>query len=78
MTPPRHGARVVAALGARARHVVVPNAGHGLMTLGCGRELLHRFIDAESDSAALAIDASCFERIPRPLAFEPPRPGAAP
>lgn len=78
VTPPRHGARVVAALGARARHVVAPNAGHGLMTLGCGRELLHRFIDAESDSAALAIDASCIERLPRPLAFEPPRPGAAP
>ena len=32
VTPPRHGARVAESLGAKARHVVVPNAGHG--TLG--------------------------------------------
>jgi hypothetical protein len=32
-TPPRHGARVAQALGPKARHVVVPNAGHGLLAL---------------------------------------------
>ena len=33
-TPPRHGERVARALGAKARHVVVPNAGHGVMAWG--------------------------------------------
>jgi pimeloyl-ACP methyl ester carboxylesterase len=75
VTPPRHGARVVAALGAKARHVVVPNAGHGLLGVGCTRDLVHRFIDAEREADALAIDATCLERIPRPLAFDPPRAG---
>lgn len=73
-TPPRHGERVVAALGAKARHVVVPNAGHGVLaSVGCARELLHRFIDADDDAAALAVDASCLAKLPRPPAFEPPR-----
>jgi hypothetical protein len=42
-----------AALGAKARHVVVPNAGHGVMALGCMRDVLFRFIDADSDDEAL-------------------------
>ena len=33
VTPPRHGERVARALGAKARHVVVPQAGHGVMGL---------------------------------------------
>jgi pimeloyl-ACP methyl ester carboxylesterase len=77
-TPPRHGARVVAALGPKARHVVVPQAGHGVMGLGCAADLLHRFIVAEDEATALAVDAACLARVPRPGAFEPPRPGAAP
>ena len=33
-TPPRHGERTARALGAKARHTVVPHAGHGVMALG--------------------------------------------
>ncbi len=70
-TPPRHGARVAAALGPKALHVVVPNAGHGVMSIGCARDLLFRFIDAASDAEALRIDVDCVTRIPRPGAFVP-------
>ncbi len=71
VTPPRHGERMAQALGPKARHAVVPNAGHGVMQLGCMRDVLHRFIDADSEAEALAVDASCAVGIPRPLAFEP-------
>jgi pimeloyl-ACP methyl ester carboxylesterase len=70
-TPPRHGARVAAALGAKARHVVVPEAGHGTMALPCLRDALFRFIDAEDDAAALAVDADCARAVPRPRTFVP-------
>jgi len=72
VTPPRHAQRVVDALGAKARHLVAPNIGHGVMTGACGRELLQAFIGAETDAAALAIDAGCLARMPRPPAYEPP------
>jgi pimeloyl-ACP methyl ester carboxylesterase len=75
VTPPRHGARVAQALGAQAVHVVVPNAGHGVMGIGCARDVVYRFIDAEADAAALKVDAGCVTRIPRPAFFQPP--GAA-
>jgi pimeloyl-ACP methyl ester carboxylesterase len=71
VTPPRHGDRMASLLGAKARHVVVPNAGHGVMSIGCMRDVLHRFIDATDDAQALAVDASCAAAIPRPPAFEP-------
>jgi pimeloyl-ACP methyl ester carboxylesterase len=71
VTPPRHGERVAQALGAKARHVVVPNAGHGVLSVGCMRDLLYRFVDAETDAEALQVDASCAQAIPRPPAFEP-------
>jgi pimeloyl-ACP methyl ester carboxylesterase len=70
-TPPRHGARVVAALGPEARQIVVPNAGHGVVSIGCGPDLLFKFIDAETDAEALAVDASCVTSIPRPGVFRP-------
>ena len=54
-----------------ALHVVVPNAGHGVMSLGCMRDVVYRFIDAADDKAALAVDAACVKSIPRPLAFVP-------
>ncbi|MES2957206.1 MAG: alpha/beta fold hydrolase [Pseudomonadota bacterium] len=76
VTPPRHGERVAKALGAKARHVVVPHAGHGVMALGCMRDVLFRFIDAESDEEALKVDATCVTGIPRPPMFA--LPGAAP
>ncbi|MCH7342807.1 alpha/beta fold hydrolase [Pelomonas sp. CA6] len=73
-TPPRHGERIAKALGAQARHLVVPQAGHGVMGLGCMRDLLYRFIDAETapDQNALQKDAQCATRMPRPPAFLPP------
>ena len=70
-TPPRHGQRMAEALGAKARHVVVAQAGHGVMGLGCMRDVVFRFIDAASDEAALKVDADCASAIPRPLAFIP-------
>ena len=74
-TPARHGERVARALGAKARHVVVPHAGHGVMGIGCMRDVLFRFIDAASDEAALAVDAGCATSIPRPPVFLLPQAG---
>lgn len=71
VTPPRHGARVAQALGSKARHVVVPQAGHGVLALACLRDVLFRFIDAEDDAAANAVDATCAQNIPRPPVFIP-------
>jgi pimeloyl-ACP methyl ester carboxylesterase len=75
-TPPRHGERVAQTLGARARHEVVPNAGHGLLALPCQRDHVFRFVDAADDAAALRLDARCAQGVPRPPAFVPP--GAEP
>ncbi len=74
-TPPRHAQRVTKALGAMARHEVVPNAGHGLLNLGCLRDVVFRFIDAHTDAEALRVDVSCAREMPRPPAFQPPGPG---
>jgi pimeloyl-ACP methyl ester carboxylesterase len=74
-TPPRHGERVARALGPMARHVVVANAGHGVLGVGCMRDVVFRFIDAVDDRDALAVDAGCAAGVPRPPAFRPP--GAA-
>lgn len=74
VTPPRHAERVARALGAKARHVVVAQAGHGVMALGCLRDVLYRFIDADSEQAALQVDAGCASRLPRPPMFVPPAP----
>jgi pimeloyl-ACP methyl ester carboxylesterase len=70
VTPPRHGERVARLLGPLARHIVVANAGHGVMAIGCMRDVVFRFIDAATDADALAADASCAARVPRPPAFE--------
>jgi pimeloyl-ACP methyl ester carboxylesterase len=70
-TPPRHGARIAAALGPTAQHVIVPNAGHSVLGVGCARDLLFRFIDEADDKAASALDASCVKAIPRPGVFVP-------
>jgi pimeloyl-ACP methyl ester carboxylesterase len=81
-TPPRHGERVARALGPLARHVVVANAGHGVLGVGCMRDVLFRFIDAVDDEQATAVDAACAAGVPRPPAFSPiapegGRPGSA-
>lgn len=70
-TPPRHAARAAAALGANARQVVVPNAGHGVLSIGCMRDVMFRFIDAEADAEALKVDAGCVAHVPRPPAWLP-------
>ena len=71
-TPPRHGQRVAQALGARAKHLVVAHAGHGVMSLPCMRDVIYRFIDADGDEEALKVDTGCAARVPRPPAFLPP------
>jgi len=70
-TPPRHGERVARALGPMALHVVVPNAGHGVMAIGCMRDVVYQFIDASDDKDAMTVDASCVKAIPRPPSFAP-------
>ena len=70
-TPPRHGERAAKALGPLALHLVVPNAGHGVLSLPCMHDVLYRFIDAAEDADALKVTASCASSIPRPLAFLP-------
>jgi pimeloyl-ACP methyl ester carboxylesterase len=72
VTPPRHGERVAKALGAKARHVVVPNAGHGLLTMGCMRDVVFRFINAANDEEAMGLKgADCAALLPWPPAFAP-------
>ena len=71
VTPPRHGEHVARTLGPQVRHVVVPQAGHGVMGLACMHDVLFRFVDAESDELALKVDTSCALGIPRPPAFLP-------
>ena len=71
-TPPRHAQRAARSLGANARHEVVPNAGHGLLALPCLRDVVFRFVDADSDAAALQVDAGCARAIPRPPPFQAP------
>lgn len=79
-TPPRHGERVSKALGTQARHVVIPQAGHGTLSLGCVRDAVFRFVDTEAAATALedvmssAKGANCAEKIPRPPAFAPIQP----
>jgi pimeloyl-ACP methyl ester carboxylesterase len=77
-TPPRHGQRVAQALGAMARHVVVNEAGHGVMSLPCMRDVLFRFFDAEDDASALAVEAQCAAKVPRPPVFGVRQGDAAP
>lgn len=76
-TPPRHAQRAAQALGEKARHVVVPEAGHGVMSLGCMADVVYRFIQAEDDEQATRVDASCAQRVPRPVAFVPVQPPPA-
>ena len=83
VTPPRHGQRAALALGARARHSVVDNAGHGVTGLGCVRDAVARFISTDDDQASLGVAATgadCAATVPRARVFVPPglRSGLAP
>lgn len=66
VTPGRHGARVAMALGEKARHVQVENAGHGVLPLPCIGDVVYRFVDAPGDREALAVEAGCAAAMPRP------------
>jgi pimeloyl-ACP methyl ester carboxylesterase len=78
VTPPRHGERVREALGAQARHAVVPNAGHGVLALPCLRDAAVRFVDATTPAQALAVGVDCARDVPRPPAWTPPAAEATP
>jgi pimeloyl-ACP methyl ester carboxylesterase len=78
VTPPRHGERVVQRLGAKARHIVVAEAGHGVMALPCMRDVLFRFIDAPDDVAAAEVKADCAAALPRPPVYTPLQAASAP
>jgi hypothetical protein len=45
---------VAKALGPKAVHIVVPHSGHGVMSLGCMRDVVFRFLDEPDDAKALA------------------------
>ncbi|CAN5856753.1 alpha/beta fold hydrolase [soil metagenome] len=72
VTPSRHAAAVAQALGNKARHIHIDNAGHGLLTHGCVRDVVYRYINASDDAGAIAVDADCVRQIPRPLAWLAP------
>ncbi|MFZ6759834.1 alpha/beta hydrolase [Undibacterium sp. Ji50W] len=74
VTPTRHGEAVAKALGAKARHVQIENAGHGLLAQGCVRDVVHRFLNAKEDDEAIKVDAKCVRQIPRALAWQAPVP----
>jgi len=73
VTPPRHAARVAAALGPLAQHVVVPQSGHGVMAIACMSDVIYRFVDTAEDARALPVNAACATAIPRPPTYLPPR-----
>jgi pimeloyl-ACP methyl ester carboxylesterase len=77
VTPPRHGERVAAALGPKARHVEIPNAGHGVLGLPCLSEVTTAFIHAPFDELALRVDLSC-AYLPRPFSYRRLGPQAGP
>lgn len=72
VTPTRHGTAVAKALGAKARHISVDNAGHGLLAHGCIRDVLYRYVNAKDDVEVSKLDTACVRQIPRPLAWQAP------
>ena len=69
-TPPHHGDRVAARLGSQSRHVVVPHAAHGVLSLGCMTDVLFRFLNEKDAGKAMTVDALCMQKIPRPTFFD--------
>ncbi|WP_225864468.1 alpha/beta fold hydrolase [Ideonella benzenivorans] len=79
-TPPAQAERVARALGPQALSVVVPHTGHGVMALGCLRDVVFRFLDEAEDARALAQarrDSACAAALPRPPALWPLSPASA-
>ncbi len=59
VTPP-HRAQAAARHMARAQHLVVANAGHGVSQIGCTPRLLREFLDRPGQ----AVNAKCLSEIP--------------
>lgn len=68
VTPPRHAQQVAKVLGNQVTQVLVPQAGHGLMSLPCVPDLVFRYLDTP-DGQAPKVDGSCLQSLPRPLSF---------
>jgi pimeloyl-ACP methyl ester carboxylesterase len=65
VTPPSWGEHVAESL-TRARHIVVPGAGHITLMRGCVRDLVGTFLDTAS---VTGLDASCVDALRRPPFF---------
>ncbi|WP_229458360.1 alpha/beta fold hydrolase [Massilia glaciei] len=61
VTPPRR-AEAAGRHMARAQHLVVANAGHGVSHLGCGPRLMREFLDQPQGK----VDGACLKEIPAP------------
>jgi pimeloyl-ACP methyl ester carboxylesterase len=72
VTPPWHAAQVAKALGAKTRHIVLDNSGHGMLTQTCLSEVATNFINAKTEQEALNVDTSCVKQIPRPSVWIAP------
>ena len=68
LTPPSW-AEAAARTLSRARHIVVPGAGHGASGAGCAPRLLQEFLDRGS---ADGLDDSCLKGLARPPFFLTP------
>jgi pimeloyl-ACP methyl ester carboxylesterase len=64
-TPPRWGTIAMKHLS-KGKHVIVPQAGHGVTSRGCVPKLIQQFIESANASS---IDESCVERHRRPPFF---------
>ncbi len=73
VTPPFHGERVAKALGSLARHIIVPNLGHGVMSAGCMPDIVFGFFNRRESQAALELDAQCATQIPAPPFYLAPK-----
>jgi pimeloyl-ACP methyl ester carboxylesterase len=68
VTPPRWG-DVVAKNLSRARHVIAPGTGHGVMSRGCAPKILARFIESADPEA---VQTDCLDKLRRPPFFVTP------
>ncbi len=64
VTPPSWGKETASHLS-NSKHVVVPGAGHGTLTLGCVPGLVAEFLQTN----AAALDTSCLKELKRPRFF---------
>lgn len=72
VTPPVHAEKVATALGPMARHIILENAGHGVLQQICLPDVVTKFINAKTDHDAVHVDAGCVKQIPRPSVWIAP------